>query len=276
MSVRWNYLLILLFVLILPVSASAEGNVQVVEKEGEANLGDDTTPQQAKLIALNNARRAAIEQVSGATIHGSSVVYNAELVSDLVVSATRGVIVGEEILKGELLKRGSAIVYAVKIRAHVKALPGRETSKLRMSNEAVVRYGSSLAVNGLVLQDGDEIQVKTRVNDNVWLHLFSIDQNGKVSQLYPNEYTEGQLLPADREFVFPSEEQRAMGLNLRVRLPRGASRMAESILFVATIDKKNISCCAKGDTTITDLMKELSDLNPAFWIEKAVGYEVRR
>ena len=46
-----------------------QDNIQVIEKEGEAVLGDDMTQAQAKALALNNARRAAIEQASGVIVH---------------------------------------------------------------------------------------------------------------------------------------------------------------------------------------------------------------
>ena len=91
----------------IPVFADAgQDNIQIIEKEGEAVLGDDMTPAQAKALALNNARRSAIEQASGVIVHGSSVVYNFQLVSDLVASATRGVIVKEEILADEKKMEG--------------------------------------------------------------------------------------------------------------------------------------------------------------------------
>ena len=86
-----------------------QDNIQVIEKEGEAVLGDDMTQAQAKALALNNARRAAIEQASGVIVHGSSVVYNFQLISDLVASATRGVIVKEEILLDDVKKKGNKL-----------------------------------------------------------------------------------------------------------------------------------------------------------------------
>ncbi|MEK7196446.1 MAG: hypothetical protein AAB151_02145, partial [Nitrospirota bacterium] len=67
-------LAILLFFIPSLVWGIQQDNIQLIEKEGEAVLGEDTTPAQAKALALNNARRSAIEQVSGVIVHGSSVV----------------------------------------------------------------------------------------------------------------------------------------------------------------------------------------------------------
>jgi len=96
----------LLLIMLCISTALAQSDIQIIEKEGEAVLGDDMTPAQAKALALNNARRSAIEQASGVIVHGSSVVYNFQLVSDLVASATRGVIVKEEILADEKKMEG--------------------------------------------------------------------------------------------------------------------------------------------------------------------------
>src|SRR3990172_5493274 len=53
--------------------------VKVVTAEGKIVLGDDTTPARARAIAMNNARRTALEAAVGVNLHGSSVIYNSDL-----------------------------------------------------------------------------------------------------------------------------------------------------------------------------------------------------
>ena len=216
-----------------------QDNIQLIEKEGEAVLGEDTTPAQAKALALNNARRSAIEQVSGVIVHGSSVVYNFQLISDLIASATRGIIVKEEILLDDIKKEGKQIVYVTKIRAHVKTLEGKEKGNLKILKASVNRYGTSPSNSAVVFQENDEIQVSAKINSEVYLNVFGISQDGMVTKLYPNEYFKDATVSPDNEFVFPDEKQRMLGLKLKVRAPKNLSRAVETMLIVATKEKIN-------------------------------------
>lgn len=273
------FYLIIVHILILPTSVAetVQDNIQIIEKEGEAVLGEDTTPAQAKALALNNARRSAIEQVSGVIVHGSSVVYNFQLISDLVASATRGVIVKEEILVDEKKIEGKQIVYYTKIRAHVKTLEGKEKGNLKILRASVNRYGSSPLNSSVVFQENDEIQVKAKINSEAYAHIFSISQDGIVTKLYPNEYFKTEPVLPDNEFVFPDEKQRMLGLKLKVRTPKNLSRAVETMLIVATKEKTNFLSDKKTEeVTITDLMKELSEIDASLWTEKTIGYEVRK
>ncbi len=255
-----------------PAMAFADDKIQIVEKEGEALLGEDTTPALARAQALNNARRAAIEEVTGAQVTGSTVVYNYQVISDLVSSATRGVIVREKLLRDELVKDR----YIVKIRAHVKALERRDTGSLRIARESVSRYGGAPIGSGAVFQDNDEIQLRARVSEPAYIHLFSIDKDGLVIKLYPNEYFAGQIVTPGEDFVFPSNKQRDMGLKVRVRTAKNLTRTPETVLFIATRENVNLLGDRKdGEVTVTDLMKEVTDLDSP-WTEKVLGYEIRK
>jgi len=262
----------------IPVFADAgQDNIQIIEKEGEAVLGDDMTPAQAKALALNNARRSAIEQASGVIVHGSSVVYNFQLVSDLVASATRGVIIKEEILADDIKKEGKQIVYYTKIKAHVKTLENRERSSLKILKADVNRYGSNPASATIVFQDNDEIQIRAKANSDAYIHVFNISQDGWVTKLYPNEYFKAEITSPETEFIFPNEKQRDLGLKLKVRTPKNISRAIETMLIVATKEKIDFLTDKKaGEVTITDLMKELSEIDASLWTEKIAGYEVRK
>ncbi|MEK6583163.1 MAG: DUF4384 domain-containing protein [Nitrospirota bacterium] len=270
-------LAILLFFIPSLVWGIQQDNIQLIEKEGEAVLGEDTTPAQAKALALNNARRSAIEQVSGVIVHGSSVVYNFQLISDLIASATRGIIVKEEILLDDIKKEGKQIVYVTKIRAHVKTLEGKEKGNLKILKASVNRYGTSPSNSAVVFQENDEIQVSAKINSEVYLNVFGISQDGMVTKLYPNEYFKDATVSPDNEFVFPDEKQRMLGLKLKVRAPKNLSRAVETMLIVATKEKINFFLDKKTENvTITDLMKELSEMDVSLWTEKTIGYEVRK
>lgn len=261
-------------VLVCATANYASESVQIVEKNGEAIIGEDTTRAQARAHALNNARRAAVEEVTGVHISGSTVVYNAQLVSDLVASLSRGVIVREEILSEALKPDG--IVYTVKIKAHVKSLPQRDVGRVKILSESVSRFGSLPVGSGVVFQDNDEIQVRAKVSSDSYLHLFSIDKDGFVTKLFPNDYAPLEKIHPDWEFTFPSNSLREMGLKLRVHSAKNLSRTPETLLIVATIEKIHLLADRKElECSISELMQELVEMD-SDWTEKVVGYEVRR
>src|SRR3972149_8841929 len=255
--------------------AAEKRDIQVIESVGEAVLGDDTTPAQAKAMALNNARRSAIEEASGVVIHGSTVVYNYQLISDLVKASTRGLIVKEEILIDDIKKEGKQIVYGTKIRVHVKPLEYQRDGSLKILKAEVNRYGSTS--KGSVFQNGDEIQIKVKANKEGYINVFGISQDGMVTKLYPNEYFKAEVISPEMEFIFPDERQRGLGLKLKLRTPKNLSRTVETILVVATKERMDFLSDKKADeVTITDLMKELSEIDSSSWTEEAIGYEISR
>lgn len=255
--------------------AAEKRDIQVIESVGEAILGDDTTPAQAKAMALNNARRSAIEEASGVVIHGSTVVYNYQLISDLVKASTRGLIVKEEILIDDIKKEGKQIVYGTKIRVHVKPLEYQRDGSLKILKAEVNRYGSTS--KGSVFQNGDEIQIKVKANKEGYINVFGISQDGMVTKLYPNEYFKAEVISPEMEFIFPDERQRGLGLKLKLRTPKNLSRTVETILIVATKERMDFLSDKKADeVTITDLMKELSEIDSSSWTEEAIGYEISR
>lgn len=107
------------------------------------------------------------------------------------------------------------------------------------------------------------------------LHLFSVDQNGGISKLYSNDLCHAESLASGRELVFPEEALRSSGLKMIVRTPKGVKKAVESVLVIATrenlelLENKKIT-----DPAITDLMRELSEMDPSQWVERTVGYEV--
>jgi len=255
---------------------AAEG-LKVVEGEGQAILGEDTTMLQGKATALNNARRDALEKATGIEVRGSSVVYNNTLINDLVKTATKGIIVQEQLLDNSCKITDLHFTCVAKIKATVKPLTAQRKGNFSVTTASVQRPDKERAAKSPVFQNNDEIQVRVMANEDAFLQLFSVDQYGNVSKLYPNSYIKQQkALPGEKEFVFPDNALRDRGLRLKVRTPKGVKQSIESVLVIATKEKTALLADKSLDNpTITDLMKELSDLDPSSWAESTVGYEVR-
>tara|TARA_B100000315_G_scaffold213335_2_gene211224 strand:- start:2976 stop:4355 length:1380 start_codon:yes stop_codon:yes gene_type:complete len=259
------------------VSTSKNG-LKVIVAEGIARLGDDTTLARTKAMALNNARRSALEEAVGILLRGSSVIYNRDLVSDLVVTATKGLIVKEEILDGSGLETNNKHpIYRILLRAYIKPVKLEKRGNFKILKAAVFKAVNPSASKSPVFQDNDEIQIKIKINSDYYPNLFSVDQDGRVIKLFPNPYVKSELLPAQTNFVFPDDSLRAIGIKLRVKTPQSISRTIESVLIIATKERIDfLTDKNQEETTITDLMRELSELDPSLWAERTVGYEVRK
>jgi hypothetical protein len=247
-----------------------------VEADGVILLGDDSTIGQAKAAAINNARRSALEKATGVEVRGSSTVYNFQLINDLVHTATRGIIVKENVLSNKCNAEGEQISCKARIEAWVKPLHTERRGNFAVKKAFVMRAGRNEASESPVFQNGDELVIRASSNEDAWLHLFSVDQNGGIGKLYPNAYVKGEKVVAGQEVLFPEEGLRQSGLKMIVRTPKGRKKAVESVLVIAT--KQQVAFLKdrkEEDLTITDLMQELSALDVSQWVEQTVGYEVR-
>jgi len=261
-----------------PQNGDMEG-VKVVIAEGIAPLGEDRSPSVARVMALNNARRSALEQAVGVELRGSSVLYNSDLVSDLVYTATRGLIVGESFIKNGtgLRMDNNKAIYHVKIRASVRPLDRLRKGNFKIMSAEICRVGGRCASHQPVFQDGDGIMVRVRANEDSYLSVFSVYGDGRVTKLYPNQYLRKAIVPARKAFVFPDDGLRGMGISMEVATPKNLSRAVETALIIATKAEPHfLEDIDENAATITDLMRQLSNIDSTFWAFKAVGYEVRK
>jgi len=207
------------FMISSPLFAADE--LKVVEGEGQANLGEDATMLQGKITALNNARRDALEKATGIEVRGSSVVYNNTLINDLVRTATKGLIVQEQLLDNSCKIVDARFLCTAKIKATIKPLNVERKGNFSVTSASVLRTDKELAAKSPVFQNNDEIQIRVTTNEDAFLQLFSVDQFGNVSKIYPNSYIKQQkVLPATKEFIFPDNTLRDRGFRVRVKTPK--------------------------------------------------------
>lgn len=274
----------LLFIfMFMPMLASAEAvvdapasmprvgdDVRVITVTRMVAVGDDMSRSQARAAALNNARRAALEEAVGTSIQSMSLMYNDDLIEGLINTATKGLIIKETIKKegyGDDNRN-----YAVELEAYVKPIKANAKS-LNIIKASVQRPDKD--ASAINFQNRDEIQVRVTAQDDAYVSIFSVDQYGGIIKLYPNEYVETALLPSRKEFIFPNNALRGRGLKLRVTVPKNLSKALESVLIIVT--KEDIPFLTDNpveNPMITDLMKELSELDDTPWGTKSIGYEV--
>jgi len=252
-------------------------NIITIIAEGSAVLGDDLTLARARAIALNNARRKAIEDATGVDLRASTLIYNSELISDMVSSAARGLIVKQTVLEDRCDVKDQRIYCFVKIDADVKPLAIERHKQFSVIRAEVQRPDKVSTMELPLFQNNDEIVIRVTANEASFMNLFSVDQYGKVLKIYPNDLIRPEIIPAGKEFVFPEKPLRAHGLKLRVTTPKGLNEGIESVLIIATKEEGHfLNDTGVQTPTVSDLMKELSVLDPASWAEKTIGYEVRK
>jgi len=261
-----------------PCTAAGVSETETLEvvAEGRSLLGDDTTPAQARALSLNEARRIAVERASGILVRGSSVVYNSQLISDLISAFSKGLIVQEELLADGIRTEDGRAVYVCRIRARVKPVKQETQKDIKIIQADVSRADRAFASSSPVFQDNDEIRIKITAEGDLNMNIFSVSQDGRITRLLPNAYMKQDRIPSRQEFIFPDEALRDAGFRLRVHTPKNTSRAYETIIVIATKEKADFLSGKEKDATLSDLMGELSRLDQASWADAVAGYEVRR
>ncbi len=242
-------ILILSLCIVTPCEAAGAVQAQTCEvvAEGRALLGEDTTPSQARALSLNDARRIAVERAAGVLVRSSSVVYNSQLISDLISAFSKGLIVKEELLSDGIKTEDGRAVYVCRIKAHVKPVKQETQKDIKIINAEVSRADRPFSSHIPVFQDNDEIRIRVKAEGDLNMNVFSVSQNGRVVQLLPNPYVKLKTAAAGQDFVFPDEVMRNAGFKLRVHTPKNLSRAYETIVIIATKERKDFLSAKSRD-----------------------------
>lgn len=273
--------LLLLTLFLLPGIVYAANIEKIVIGEGEHRLGDDTTPDAAMRTAKEKARVHALEQ-TGVIIHAGSTMFNGEMISEIINSSAKGLIVSEKVLDGTKCSERDGILFCkARIEAHILPLHSELRSRNRL-DVSVHRYGydKDTPAKSLIFQDNDEVRIKVTPAEDSYLSIFSVDNNSNVIKLYPNEYSPARQASAKKEFIFPDELLISKGVKLKAAVPANKQKAVEVVLVIATRQEEHLlENKSLQNPTLSDLMKELSELiieDPSSWVQKTIGYEVRR
>ena len=251
-----------------------------VTAEGTVFFGDHTTIAEARTHSRDEARRKAIEQAIGIFVRARTVVYNSGLAEDLVHSIVRGVVIDEQILSEGLQevdigKGQKALVHDTTLKARIRPVPAERR------NDFVIKGD----LNKSIFFTDEEMVITVAASEAAYIHIFNVDQDNAVTVLFPNKFRRDNYVIGMKELIFPDHDLREMGIRLRVVPPAGVTKALEKIKLIAT--KKNLELpqgkfndasfqTYQGHETglVTDLMKELTELEDTEWAEKTISYEV--
>ena len=205
-----------------------------VSSTARVPFGEHVTKHQAQAQAISEARSRAMRSYLGIKVQHSFVDFTQELdlkgqgglIEPLLRMTQEGHILQEQVLSSHINDGPECrnCEFEVKVRDCILPLADRSDRDFRVS----------LAVNRSTFVDGDEGILYVSSSRDAYVHLYSIDMNQNAALLFPNDYAKENLVHAEQQFIFPSEDLRRRGLRLRARLPGKASTGAEMIRVIAT------------------------------------------
>lgn len=269
---RWCVVGIILF--LTSVSSAAEQPV-LIQETGEARLGEMDTPKEVMARARRDAQNRAVDKAVGAFIRAHTLVSNNQIAEDLVYASVRG-----KIGKTEILQEGwdakDRNLYRVILKALVEPVYPEKGQCLSLK----------MSLSKSVLKEGEEAKVFYQANGDAYVYIFSIAADGSVTLLLPNSVDKDNHVLRDKAYEFPPS-----GSPVRLQamfLPGFKEKAAEErIKIIATKNEEAIVPLgfqegmvkvydAKSTGLVSELVKKLSQLDPAEWTEATAGYRIVR
>lgn len=216
--------------LVLVSSASAGGKGKLIRTEAEGSCAIvGMTAEQARHIALQRARAAAIEKAAGVKVVSETLVTNARLALDFIRAYSRGYIIKEDVRwlpLGQFQKDPSTApipLYRVRIKADVFVPEPRPEV-----------FGLQAFLNAQTFRAGEALRVSVSVAKKAVVGVFNLTADDRVQMLLPNEFVEDVVLGPGQRMVFPQEDSE---INLVVSTLEGHSSDTEAIMVVVLDEK---------------------------------------
>ncbi len=256
------------------LAISAEAPVWV-ETTGEARQGDHDTLKEVKDRARRDAQSRAVEQAVGTFIKAHTLVSNNQVADDLVYASVRGKAGQTEVLS-EGWDEKDRQLYRVKLRTLVEPVyperGGGISARLSLSRDR--------------LREGEDLRILYQSGADGYVYLFSVAADGSVTLLFPNSLHRDNSVYKDRGYEFPPKDS---PLRLSAAFLPGFKGAAaeEKVKLIATKKKEELiplgfqegmftTYDASSTGMISDLVRRLSQLDPADWAEATVVYRIVR
>lgn len=218
------FVLSLLAFLLMPVVGYAQTRTVTVQGLWEmANI----TPEQARLLALENAKENALRE---AGVAEDFIVINTGTISDKINSFVsfsnselQGEIIDYEILDEGIRSQQRRHFYEIAIEAKVR------TGKVKHDPEF------DLFINGIKntpYRDGEMFLFSIRPSKDGYITLFWVDEQGNGACIFPNEAETSERFLAGETYIFPRTQ------SYKARKETEAPVETVSLIYVFT--KRNI------------------------------------
>lgn len=253
-----------------------------VTVEGVAAL-ENVTKFEARKLAIDNARRAAIEMVVGVDILSETMVINYNVSGDVVRAIPYGKVLKQEIIKEdvELIPAGNDqeapfLAYKVKMRVQVAEEKGAVDAFFRIK----------AVTNRNVFKEGDDIVIQVTPTRDCYLSIFNVLEDETVLILIPNRFRQNNFVKANTTFVFPDENDRRKGIRLEAFVGEGKQKTDEIFHILAlkeplAFDTARFSEGVFGVYTgksgfVCDLIKDIVGIPLSYRAEKFIQYRITK
>ena len=265
----------------IPVPFLLARDVQWVIVEGRATMGD-TSKEEARNRAIEDAMHKAVEQVVGINISLETILVNLRLSGSIVGVIPYGRVVDKVVIEEgvePILQKGEAVP-SLKYRVRMKAGVAEETT----GADPYFRLDASL--NRSSFKDGDEMLITIKPTKDCYVSVFIILEDEKVLRLIPSRLKEDNFLKANQTFSFPDDDDKIKGIKLRVHMPEKKDAVTETIYILALEQplksnadgfQEGIYGIYKGETAfMKDLIKEIVAIPLGKRAEKLMQYQIRK
>lgn len=275
----WAFMVILAGFLAGTVFAQESTWVTV---EGYAPI-ENVTKNEARKLAIDSARREAVEKVVGVNLLAETMVINYNVSSDVIRAIPHGKVIGIEILNEDIElipaeKKGDVpfLAYKVKIRAHVAKEIGRSDAFFRLEAKA----------NRTVYREGDQIELQVTPSKDCYVTIFNVLEDETVIVLFPNRFNPNNFVKANTRFIFPGDNDRKKGITLEAFLKEGQQKtnemfhilaLKEPLFFNSAKFKEGIFGIYDGQSALVgDLVKTIVDIPLSHRAEKFIQYRITK
>ncbi|MEJ2179756.1 MAG: DUF4384 domain-containing protein, partial [Gammaproteobacteria bacterium] len=196
--------LIRIFSAILLICASnitsAKDDLREVTTVGKAVISGNTTYDQAKTQALNQARALAVEQAAGVTVSNTSIIQDGLMLVDLVNTFSHGFLVKEtrKSWKGSWAEDNTADklgfpIIEVALTGTVKVLP-----KTFFRN-----YNITANLNKKTFANGEKVQIRIKAKEDMYVVVANYTSKNNIIPIFPSPYHKNNLVKAGDTIIIP-------------------------------------------------------------------------
>lgn len=256
-----------------------------VEVRTSVVASDQETPGDAQKRVLAKARAEAVEAAGGVSIKSGLLSFeqadNTEsnlFIQELTSTRVNGLIAQETILTREsrFLASGQGQVHSIAIRAKV----------LYSTASTGKRFGVRLGLNRTRFRAGEEVQTSIESDQEGFVYLLGLYEDSTML-LLPNEFVPNVRIEAGSTIQFPSDTEARRGIKLIATVPKGQSRVMESVLLIVSKKPIRIDQRPTQDSGVfrfyensesvglhREFIESLGHLEPDEWSFDQVGYEI--
>ncbi len=213
---------------------SAKMKCTWVKSLGVADVTSSMSPEQAKAMAISEARRMALEKVLGVRIRSRDLVFQQSglagrdsMIQSLVQTMRQGRIIDEKIGSNGYVQSSQCPYcrYQAAVSDCVKPFPQHSDRNFW----ARINLSKQHLVNGAA----EEVQVS--VSTGCYLYLYDQAMDGSLSLIAPNEYVARLKARPGHSLIYPDPNNPAEeGLSLIAEIPQGETMSAETISVIAS------------------------------------------